>query len=425
MLTSVLGAGFALLTFGYMARALTKEEFGIFGIFLAMITTFEMLRNGLVGKPLIKFIAESDDDNEKREILASSWVFAFWSTLVFAGPLTLAMLIWYWFQPSEEVLIYAIFIPIQAFGTIPSNVAQWRLNADLRFDLLIWLRLSNQFFNFIGIVWVYYAGYGLWEAMIVSVIANLNPSWIALIFDWDGLRQLKHQSRKRLTELYRFGRFTMGTLIGGTLLRGSDDFLIRIFLGPEAVAIYQIPNRLVNLIDIPLRALVSFSFPSLAKANKSGDEEQFKREFEASTSFAFVILLPMAIGSFIFAEPLVVLLGGAKYADSAIILRIFSIFMAFSALDRYAGVGLDVLNRPQINMRKVILMLITNIVGDLVVLYFFESLPWVAAISILTFGVGTFLGFFYMRDRVPLRLLFWFKLGFIQIRNFVKKPVRN
>lgn len=423
MVTSVLGAAFALLTFGYLARALSKEEFGIYGIYLAIITTFGMLRNGLVGKPFIKFMAEADDEPSKRSIIGSAWVFSLISTIVFAGPLSLGLLIWYWFSPSEEILIYAIFIPIQAFSAIPSNMAQWRLNADLRFDKLIWLRLSNQTFNFAAVVWAYYAGEGLWTIMVITIISNFNPSWIALIFDWDGLRQIKHATRKWVMEMYRFGRFTMGTLIGGTLLRGSDDFLIRFFLGPEAVALYQVPNRLVNLIDIPLRALVSFSFPSLAKSNKKGDKEAFKREFEAATAFAFVLLLPMAIGAFIFAEPLVVLLGGEEYLDSAIILRIFAVFMAFSALDRYAGVGLDVLNRPQINMRKVIVMLATNIIGDIVVLYFFQSLPWVAAISIITFSVGTLLGFYYMRDRVPLRLLFWLKLGTVQILNFVRKPV--
>lgn len=425
MLTSVMGAGFALLTFGYLARVLTKEQFGIYGIYLAIITTFEMLRNGLVGKPFIKFMAESDDDEEKRTIIGSAWTFSLLSTLAFAGPLSIGMLIWYWFEPTEEVLIYAIFIPIQAFSTIPSNNAQWRLNADLRFDKLIILRLSNQAFNFFAVLWAYYTDQGLWAVMIITVLANFNPSWIALIFDWDGLRQIGHSSRQWIRKMYQFGRFTMGTLIGGTMLRGSDDFLIRIFLGPEAVALYQVPNRLVNLIDIPLRALVSFSFPSLARSNKNGDKEAFKREFEAATAFAFVLLLPMALGAFLFAEPLVVLMGGEKYADSAIILRIFAVFMAFSALDRYAGVGLDVLNRPEINMRKVVVMLLTNILGDIVVLYFFQSLPWVAAISIITFNVGTFLGFYYMRDRVPFRPIFWLKLGTVQILNFVKKPVRK
>lgn len=425
MVSSVLGASFALLTFAFLTRTLSKEAFGVYAIYQVIYTTYGMLRNGLVGKPLIKFLAEAEGEEARGVVLGSSWVFGLSASAVFALPFGLGMYLWYLYHPSEEFLIYAIFIPILTFGSIPNNVAGWRLNSDLRFDRLIVLNLSVQACHLAGVLWAFYHNGGIWEIMVLTVGANFVPSIIALIMGWSGIANIGKASLGKLKALFQYGRYTMGTLIGGTLLRGSDDFLIRIFLGPEAVAVYQIPNRLVNLIDIPLRALVSFSFPSLSKTNRSGDKAAFQREFEAATSFAFVLLLPMAIGTFVFADYLVVLLGGEKYADSAILLRIFSIFMAFSALDRYAGVGLDVLNRPQINMRKVILMLLVNVVGDITMLYFFESLPWVAAISIITFGVGTFLGFWFMRDIIPVRLLFWFKLGFIQIRNFVKKPVRN
>ncbi len=425
MLSSVLGAAFALLTFGYLTRTLSKEAFGIFAIYQVIYTTFGMLRNGLVGKPLIKFMAEADDAKSRDEVLGSSWLFALIASTIFAIPIGLGMYGWYQYNGSEEFLIYAIFIPIQTFGSIPNNMAQWRLNSDMRFDRLIVLNLSVQIVHFAGVCWAYFNGGDIWTIMILTIGANMVPSLISLFLGWGGFRQLRFATKQRLKSLFAYGRYTMGTLIGGTLLRGSDDFLIRIFLGPEAVAVYQIPNRLVNLIDIPLRALVSFSFPSLAKTNRSGDKEAFQKEFEAATSFAFVLLLPMALGTFIFADYLVVLLGGEKYADSAILLRIFSVFMAFTALDRYAGVGLDVLNRPQINMRKVIMMLLVNVIGDIIMLYFFESLTWVAAVSIITFGVGTFLGFFYMRDYVPVRIFFWLKLGFVQLRNFVKKPVRK
>ena len=105
MVTSVLGAAFALLTFGYLARALSKEEFGIYGIYLAIITTFGMLRNGLVGKPFIKFMAEADDEPSKRSIIGSAWVFSLISTIVFAGPLSLGLLIWYWFYIVSDDFI--------------------------------------------------------------------------------------------------------------------------------------------------------------------------------------------------------------------------------------------------------------------------------------------------------------------------------
>lgn len=427
MASSVSGAVFGILIFALMARSLTKEDFGIFGVYLAIVTTFSMIKSGLVGKPVIKQLAETDSEEEQAVILGSAWRLSFYSSLIFITPLALVLGGLFWYYQTEEFLLYAVFSPLFALGTIPFNIATYKQNAEMRFDRLLRLRFMNRGLYFLGVLTVFLLDGGIWYMMASYLVASIIPSIVSIAKGWAGYQYLKHYDPTVFKGLVRFGRFTMGTLIGGTLLRSSDDFLIRIFLGPEGVALYQVPQRLVNLIDIPLRALVSFSYPSLAKANKNKDKSKFSSEFETSAGFAFVLLLPMAVGAFIFAEPLVVALGGAKYAntEAANLLRIFSVFMAFTSLDRYAGVALDVLNRPQVNLKKVIVMLSVNILGDIIVLYYFQDILWVAAISIITFSTGTILGFRYINDRVPLRFLHWVILGFKEIQRFVKKLVRK
>jgi len=426
MLSSISGAALGLITFGLLARTLSKTDFGIFSIFLAFQTVFEMLRNGLVGKPLIKFVAESDNEELSKNIIGSSWRFGLFSSLLVGALFSLVFFIIYYISGDRDFLLYTYyFLPI-ALVSLPSNMATWVLNARLRFDKMIWIRTSMQVVYIAGVLYAYLNNYASLSFIFITyLVASLVPSVISLVLGWDGLRSISQATKAKSRELYLYGRYTMGTLIGGTLLRSSDDFLIRFFLGPEAVAIYQIPQRLVNLIDIPLRALVSFSFPSLARANKSGSADDFRKEFEVSTGFAFVVLFPAALGTFIFADSLVVLLGGADYAESAILLRIFSFFMAFTALDRYSGVGLDVLNRPQVNMSKVIFMLLINIVGDLLALYFFEDIRWVAFVSILTFAGGTLFGFRYLKDIIPFHFIKWLKLGLQESLRLVQKLVRK
>jgi len=426
MLSSLTGAALGLITFGLLARTLSKTDFGIFSIFLAFQTVFEMLRNGLVGKPLIKFVAESEDEELSKNIIGSSWRFGLLSSLLVGALFSLVFFLIYMINGDHDFLLYTYYFLPVALVSLPSNMATWVLNARLRFDKMIWIRTSMQVIYIVGVLYAYLSNYANLNFIFITyLIASLVPSLISMLAGWDGLRSIGQATRAKSKELYLYGRYTMGTLICGTLLRSSDDFLIRFFLGPEAVAIYQIPQRLVNLIDIPLRALVSFSFPSLAKANKSGNRENFRKEFEISTGFAFVVLFPAALGTFIFADSLVVLLGGADYAESAILLRIFSFFMAFTALDRYSGVGLDVLNRPQVNMSKVIFMLLINIVGDLLALYFFEDIRWVAFVSILTFAGGTLFGFRYLRDVLPFHFINWVKLGIQECLRLVKKLVRK
>ncbi len=426
MLSSISAAALGLITFGLLARTLSKTDFGIFSIFLAFQTVFEMLRNGLVGKPLIKFVAESDSEDLSNNIVGSSWRFGLLSSLLVGTLFTLIFVLIFILNGDHDFLLYTYYFLPVALISLPSNMATWVLNAQLRFDKMIWIRTSMQLVYISGVLYAYLNDYAdLNFIFITYLIASLVPSLISLIAGWDGIKSISQATKAKSRELYLYGRYTMGTLIGGTLLRSSDDFLIRFFLGPEAVAIYQIPQRLVNLIDIPLRALVSFSFPSLAKANKSGSSENFRKEFELSAGFAFVVLFPAALGTFIFADPLVVLLGGADYAESAILLRIFSFFMAFTALDRYSGVGLDVLNRPQVNMRKVVFMLVINIVGDLLALYLFEDIRWVAFVSILTFAGGTLFGFRYLKDIIPFHFFKWLRLGGQESLRLVQKLVRK
>lgn len=426
MLSSVSGAILGLLTFALLARTLSKSDFGIFSIFLAFQTVFEMLRNGLVGKPLIKFVAESDETELSNNIIGSSWRFGLLSSVLVGLVFSILFLVIYLVNGDHDFLLYCYYFLPVALLSLPSNMATWVLNARLRFDKMIWIRTSMQMIYIAGVAYAFF--YDLADLnfiFIVYLLATLVPSIISLVAGWDGLSNIKYATKAKSKELYLYGRYTMGTLIGGTLLRSSDDFLIRFFLGPEAVAIYQIPQRLVNLIDIPLRALVSFSFPSLARANKSGSKTKFRDEFELSTGFAFVVLLPAAVATFIFADYLVVLLGGADYAESAILLRIFAFFMAFTALDRYSGVGLDVLDRPKVNMNKVMIMLLINIVGDLIALYVFADIRWVAFVSILTFAGGTLFGFRYLKDIIPFRFFHWSKLGLHESMRLVKKLVRK
>ncbi len=427
MASSISGAVFGILIFALMARSLSKEDFGILGVYLAIVTTFTMIKSGLVGKPVIKQLAETEVPEERALVMGGAWRLSIVSTLIFVIPFSLVMGALYWYYQTEEFLLYLVFTPLFAFITMPNNIASYVQNADLRFDRLLRLRFLDRLMYFLGVLAVYLLDYGIWFMMIAYLVGNAVPSVISITRGWAGFEHIREHSHKVYKSLINFGKYSMGTLIGSTLSRSSDDFLIRIFLGPEGVALYQVPQRLVNLIDIPLRALVSFSYPALVRTHKNGKAEKFIIEFGTANGFAFVLLLPMAIATFIFAEPLVTLLGGEAYAntEAANLLRLFAVFMAFTSLDRYAGVALDVLDRPQVNMLKVVSMLVLNVIGDIIVLYLYEDLLLVAAVSILNFGIGTFLGYRYIRDVVPIRFLHWFALGLKEIERFVKKLVRK
>ena len=64
-----------------------------------------------------------------------------------------------------------------------------------------------------------------------------------------------------------FGKYAMGTLVGSSLLKSADTFIIGMsaVLGPTAIAIYAIPLKLTDLLGIPLRGFTMTAYPKMAK----------------------------------------------------------------------------------------------------------------------------------------------------------------
>jgi O-antigen/teichoic acid export membrane protein len=137
-----------------------------------------------------------------------------------------------------------------------------------------------------------------------------------------------------------------------------------------------------------------------------------KKEFERKTGFLFLLLFPLSIISFVFAEPIVIVLAGNQYKDAALLLKLFSIYTALTPIDKLSGVMLDIINKPRLNFIKVILMLSVNVIGDIVCLYLFGTLESVAIVSTFTFATGVVYGMYLLNKHIEVSFLNVFKLGF-------------
>jgi len=224
----------------------------------------------------------------------------------------------------------------------------------------------------------------------------------SLVKKWDGARFIGKATVKNVKEIINFGKYAVGTMLGSSLLRSADTFLLGLatFMGPVAVAKYVIPLKLTEVIEIPLRSFMATAFPKLSKASIEKKREEWKETFYSYGGAITLIFIPFTILLFIFAQPIVLLLGGEVYRDSlpelTLIFRIFTIYGLILPLDRISGVALDSINKPDRNLWKVIFMAVANIIGDLIAIYYFQSLFWVAMATILNTIVGLIMGYYYL-----------------------------
>ena len=393
-----------ILVIAIQARTLTKTDFGTWVMFITTFGLFDIIRSGLILNPVIRNLAAAKNDLAQRRIAGAAWSlcsnFTVWAVVLFTIP---GLLFYNWFQ-SQDLGFFVQWFWLLAVITVPHNLATWFLNASSGFKTVQAIKITNQalFMAFnVANIWL---DMGISYIFWAFVICNLATSVVTLLAGWSRITDWKFSRKEEKRELFSFGKFSMLTLVVSNLLRSSDTYLLGIMLGPAAVVLYNVPSRLMQVFEMPISAISITRLPVLAGLHTSGKDKELAAEFERSVGVLWLAIIPVAILCFIFAEPLVVLLGGEGFRESAGVLRFFAIYAVFLPLERYSGIGLDVVNRPKINLIKVVIMLGVNVVGDIIAIKYFGTVDAVAFVSVITFGSGILLGYYFLNRHMKLSL---------------------
>ena len=229
--------------------------------------------------------------------------------------------------------------------------------------------------------------------------------------------------------MLNFGKYSMGTLVGTSLLKSADTIIIGMsaVLGPIGVALYAIPLKLTDLLSIPLRSFSITAYPKMSLKSNAGDIEGLKKVFYTYSGAVTLLFIPISMACFIFAKQLVLILGGGEYIDSLPLLvtvfRIFVIYSVLLPLDRFTGVALDSINRPRFNFYKVIMMTAANIIGDIIAVFWLQSIEAVAIVTVAFTLMGIVAGYVYLNKFIAVNIGGVFREGFNFLIN-LKEQIR-
>jgi O-antigen/teichoic acid export membrane protein len=415
---------FAFLGFASMfllARTLSKSDFGEYIIYLSGMSLFEMVRTGITGTPLVRFLAGSTDVDEQNRLIGASWFLSIMITVIGVIILYSALIIFNGPINGKGFGLFFTCYPILAFIMLPLDMAYTILQARKKFANIMILGALNMSLFFIFLVINYF---WLHLSLVWIVVAHqasyLIAGSYALIKKWSATSTIRFASRSHVLSQLKFGRFSLVTLIGSNLLKSSDTFIIGIMMTAPDVAYFSIPIKLIEVVEIPLRSLVSVAFPSMSKASRQNDHKEVRSIYYSYTGLLTLLFIPFTIALFIIAKPLVLLLGGSAYEGSYVIFWIFLIYALILPMDRFSGITLDAINKPHLNMIKVIFMVTCNIVGDIIVIHFWSSLPGVAVCTILNALTGVIVGNILLHRELKTNLLQIFPYGWNYIRYIVK-----
>ena len=411
LLTNVLVAFIGLLSFIMLTRQLSQELFGEWVLYVTLATFVDLLRFGLTRTSVVRLLAGAEKGDYKK-LLGSSFKINLYLLLA------IAIVCWglygiVYFSAIDINNGYALFLvwyPILAIVNASWNNACALFQAEQNFSRMMYVRLSNiGLFLLFLLANKFYLHLGILEILLVHLGVNLVSSIWCISKKWDGLWYVKYAEKNIEKELINFGKYSMGTLIGSSLLKSADTFIIGLspILGSAGIAMYAIPLKLTDLLGIPLRSFTMTAYPKMAKKSIDGDISGARKTFYAYSGAITFMFIPIAIVSFILAEDLVLILGGEAYKESlpqlTLIFRIFTFYTLLLPIDRFTGVLLDSINRPKKNLNKVIVMTVANIIIDLVGVFVFESLIVVAIGTVFFTLIGIGLGFYYLKKEIQVQ----------------------
>ncbi len=415
-------AFFGIVIFALLSRVLNEADFGNWIFFQTAFMLIDTFRNGFLQTAVAKFYV-GVSKARAEEVAGSAWYIAIIITLIFIG-INLISLFFYNQITDSGLQFFIKFFGICFLAMLPSTVANWILSAELAFLQLLYMKLINQILFMLSIlVLKFYEAVSLITVTYVYISILVIVSFSSLMVNWAKFGLIKQRTKNCVSELINFGKYSVGTVLSSTLLKSSDTFIVKFMLGPAALAIYNIPQKLMEIIEFLLRSFVAVAIPKMSAAINQNNESEFHLITKKYIGFLTILLVPISLFCIIFADHLILIIAGLQYADteSANILRIFMLTALIFPADRFTGISLDVLHKPEQNLYKVIITLIVNIAGDIIGIYLLKNVYGAALSSFVTLIIGFAYGYWALKKFSSFNFKNTFNLGFAELKNAFTK----
>ena len=399
-----LGAQF--LTTAILARLLSPDDFGLVGMALVVLGFLNIFKDLGTSAAIIQ-------RKEIEDPLISS---IFWlnvgfgavaTTILFAGAPLIA---WFYHEPrlTSVMQVFATTFILSGLGIVQNALLQ----RSLAFNKLAKIELTAIIFGSTLGITLAAMGAGVWSLVIqtistvflTTVFLWLQSNWRPkLKFDWTELKTILSYSLN-LT----------GFNILNFLSRNTDYLLIGRYLGATALGYYTLAYQILLFPVQNISAVVSkVMFPVYSKIQT--DNAYFSRVYlDVASTIAF-FTFPLMMGAFLLAHPLVSVIFGEKWAQSAFLIQILAPVGAIQSIAATVGLIYQAKGKTDWLLRWGIFSVSIVIVAFLVGIRYGligVALAYSGAIMLLT----------YPSFAIPFRLI---KLKFLDLVEVLKLHLLN
>ena len=418
---NIIMSGLGLVTMMLIYRSLSLTQAGTWVFFLSNLLFVDTFRSGFLTTAFIKFFAGSSEERS-AEVAGSAWFVG----AIISGILAIVSICSYPFLhliKDEGFRLFLQFSGLYYIISLPWFMATCVVQGEQKFDRLLYIRLCNQGSYIIFITALFLTG----KASVVNVLTSyLISSGLTTIFvlikGWSRIGSIKQRTRKGILEMYHFGKFSVGSSLSSNMFSFSDNQIINYMLGASALAIYNLGQTLMQLVEIPLRSFAATGMPELSAAYNQGNRELVIHTMKRYAGMLAVVLIPIVAVGVALADLPIYIIGGGKYlgTEAANVFRVFLSFAIIFPPDRFFALTLDVIHQPKINFYKVLAMVAVNIATDFLGIYITGNVYGIAFATVFPILTGTIIGYWALNKYSKFGYWSIFKTGFDEVMVFLR-----
>lgn len=318
-----------------LARILAPDDFGLFGITVAILSILERFSQTGLRDALIQKKEDVDD------YLDAAWtVEAIRGTLLAAALFLGAGYIADFFdEPRARALIQLLAVAFLFRGLQNVGLVQFTRDLEMRYQYLH--RFGSRIIDLVVSVVLALILKSAWALMIGLVAGRFAGFLISYMIH--PYRPRFRVDLAQTIELSRFGRWVFLYNVLGFFASRGDNLVIGKFLGTTALGIYTLAYSISEVITVEIsRIMNEVAFPAYSRAQ--GDLARVRRGYLVGVELVTAATFPAATVFYFLSVPLVDIILGAGWTEVANVLPALAIAGGIGALSRtgqvvYRGIG--------------------------------------------------------------------------------------
>lgn len=379
LIFSVVNAGISLGISVFLARNLSEENYGMIGIFLAVLYFL---------RPLASFNAIGLVSINKKVLSKNEYQLfsnTFFTFLVFIFLLLLTVSAFFpFFLKFSIVLFFAIVFLV--FFMALGDFHNAELIQDNKSKLFGGYTFINRVIIFIvSFLFIRESNLG-WKSYIVALlVAELITLFIKYNYSFNSLKKARlNFNKKELKNIFFYGLPLVVALFVGWGLNQSDKFMVSHFFSLKEVAYYTVGYSLGVIINTINMALTNTVVPVIYEALKKNEAEPILQKY---TRYYFIGMIFFLIPFALIVYYLVPLAYGNNYKNSVPIVILIAIAFCFNGLYRITGLVIDFYKKNILKTKIFFYAMLINIAISLLLLHFF---------GFMAPAIGTIVGYVFL-----------------------------